>query len=772
MGTRQVVTRRRVQRASRNKRKKKTLGQRMAKWALFGVLSFGAVGILSAAGVFWYYAKDLPPADQLRTREIAESTKIYDRTGKVLLYDIYGEERRTIIDFDEMPTVIRYATIALEDQDFYEHHGIKVKSIIRAALSQIFPHYFGRSSGGSTITQQLIKNTLLTSERSYERKLKEIILSLELERKFTKDEILELYLNVIPYGSNAYGIEAAARTFFGKHAKDLTLDEAALLASLPQQPSFYSPYGTRPERLERLRKRQAHALDQMARLGYITQEKADEAKKIDTLAKVVPNREKIKAPHFVMYIREYLERQYKLDEVKEMGLRVITTLDWDLQQLAERVVRDGAERNRKRYNAKNAALVAIDPKTGQLLAMVGSADFFDKDIDGQVNVALRFRQPGSSFKPYVFLGMFRRGYVPDTVLYDVKTKFDGGDKAYEPQNYDGTFRGPVKIKKALGMSLNIPAVKALYLVGVDEVIELGKELGLTGLDEPKRYGLSLVLGGGEVQLLHHTHAYATLANGGVRKDLTSIMRIEDKDGNVLEEFRDRDGERVVEEKYVALLSDILSKNKYRAPAFGQNNPLRFDERSVAAKTGTTNGYRDAWTMGYTPSLAAGVWVGNNDNRAMRVGAAGSVVAAPIWHAFMEEALKDTLVEHFPDPSDEGGAGKNEEEKSERPLLYGKVPELHEKKVCRISKKDNTWCLASDACENNDVDVKRRKFIDTHSILHYVDKSDPMGDPPQKPEKDPQYKSWEKGVKKWYEEKDRKIVVGPVPTEKCKDSDFE
>ncbi len=775
MGARQVVTRRRMTRGGYTKQPKKSLWRRMGKWALIGGVVLFFSGIVVAAGVFWYYAKDLPAADELRTREVIESTKIYDRTGKVLLYDIHGEERRTVISFDEIPTVVRYATLALEDQDFYNHRGIKFTSIMRAALSQAFPGRFGgRSSGGSTITQQLVKNTLLTNERSYERKLKEVILSLELERKFDKDAILSMYLNEIPYGSNAYGIEAAARTFFDKHARELTLDEAALLAALPQQPSRYSPYSIYPERLESLKRRQAYAIDQMARLGYISQDKADAAKSVDTLAKIVPNTENINAPHFVMYIREYLEENYTQEEIEKGGLRVITTLDWEKQQLAERVVEDGVEKN-ARYDAENAALVAIDPKTGQVLAMVGSVNFFDKSIDGQVNVALRFRQPGSSFKPYVYLEMFRRGYTPDTVLYDVPTSFDDGEDPYEPQNYDGSFRGPVKIKNALGMSLNIPAVKALYLVGVKEAAALARGLGLTGLDNPKRYGLSLVLGGGEVQLLHHTHAYATLANAGVRKELSSILRIENKDGAILEEFADDEGTRVVKEKYVAMLSDILSKNKYRLPAFAADNPLRFDERPVAAKTGTTNSYRDAWTMGYTPSLAVGVWVGNNDNRVMKDGAAGSVVAGPIWRAFMEAALEGTLIEHFPDPNADDEAdnnGNKEKKEDDRYLLYGNIPEMKEAKVCRISKKDDTWCLKSDACKANDVDVKRRKFINAHSILYYVDKDNPTGKPPKRAKDDPQYRAWEKGIKKWYKKQDDKIVLKPVPEEKCKDSDFQ
>ncbi len=762
-------------RGGRGAQQRKSIWRRIAKWAMIGGIAVVFLGVIGAAGVFWYYAKDLPSADKITALKVVESTKIYDRTGRVLLYDIHGEEKRTVIPFDEMPSVVRYATIALEDQAFYDHHGVNVRAIVRAAISQIAPQITGgRRSGGSTITQQLIKNTLLTNERTYERKLKEVILSLELERKFSKDEILAMYLNEIPYGSNAYGIEAAAQTFFAKHARDLTLDEAALLAALPQQPSRYSPYSTNKARLAALVRRQHYALDQMAALGYITQQRADEAKAVDTLKKIAPNRSRIKAPHFVMEVREYLRERFSDEEIEEGGLRVITTLDWDAQQRAERAVRDGVARN-ARYAAENAALVAIDPRTAQVIAMVGSADYFNRDIDGNVNVATRFRQPGSSFKPYVYLGMFMKGYTPDTILYDVQTAFDDGEEPYIPRNYDGTFRGPVKVKRALAMSLNIPAVKALYLVGVDEAARLARALGVTGLEHPKRYGLSLVLGGGEVKLLNHVHAYATLAAGGVRKPLTMILRIEDRNGTAIEEWEDTDGVRVVEEKYVAMLSEILSTNKYRLGAFSANNPLRFDDRPVAAKTGTTNSFRDAWTVGYTPSLAVGVWVGNNDNRPMRDGAAGSVVAGPIWRAFMEEMLADMRIEHFPDaPSadNEDNERVQSDASDRRPLRDGFVPEVVEEKVCRISKKKNTWCLKSDACKKADRDVKRRKFIDAHSILHYVDKNDPLGPPPKKPQRDPQYKAWEKGVRKYYEKKDRKIIVAPAPTEKCRDKDFD
>ena len=354
--------------------------------------------------------------------------------------------------------------------------------------------------------------------------MKEVILSLEVETKFSKDEILAMYLNEIPYGSNAYGIEAAAQTFFGKPARELTLDEAALIAALPQATAYYSPYGSHRDALIG---RKDFALKTMARLGYITPEQADEAISAPTLDKLSPQKDIIAAPHFVMYIKDYLQQKYGDRAVEESGFKVVTTLDWDKQAIAEQAVRDGAESNRK-WKAENAALVALDPKTGQVLAMVGSKDYFDTSIDGQVNVAIRDRQPGSSFKPYVYLAAFAKGYLPETILYDTKTQFETAEgKSYEPNNYDGKFHGPLPMMKTLGGSLNIPAVKTLYLVGVKDAIQLAKSLGITGLNDPSKLGLSLVLGGGEVKLLDHVSAYGTLATGGIRHQQTAILRIED-----------------------------------------------------------------------------------------------------------------------------------------------------------------------------------------------------------------------------------------------------
>lgn len=717
-------------------------------------LILGGVGFAAVVGVFLYIAKDLPSPGNVRDRFVAESTKIYDRSGTHLLYEVHGEEKRTVISLSDMPDVVKYATISLEDQDFYNHFGIKLSSIARAILKDIIT--LEKAEGGSTITQQLVKNTLLSNEKALSRKIKEVILALELETKYSKDEILEMYLNEIPYGSNAYGIEAAAQTFFGKPARELGLDEAALLSALPQATTYYSPYGSHTEALSG---RQTYALQQMARLGYITSEQAEEAINADTLGKIIAQKDIIAAPHFVMYIKDYLQEKYGDRAVEEGGYRVTTTLDWDKQMIAEEAVRAGAEKN-SRYKAKNAALVAIDPKTGQILSMVGSKDYFDTAIDGQVNVTIRERQPGSSFKPYVYLTAFIKGYIPETLMYDVETDFETAEgKSYKPQNYDGKFRGPLSMAESLAQSLNIPAVKTLYLVGVKEAIDTAKRLGIQGLNEPDRLGLSLVLGGGEVRLLDHVHAYATLATGGVKHPMAAILKIEDSKGTVLEEFQSTPGERVVEEKYVTMLEHIMSTNSFRTPAFGENSPLRFDNRDVAAKTGTTNEFRDGWTIGFTPSLAVGVWAGNNDNSPMAAGADGVIVAAPIWRAFLDKALSNYAVESFP---------KYEKEEIDKPMLGGELEEKKDLKVCEIPDEDDKYCLANKYCPGDE--SEKKDFVEPHDILHYVNREDPRGEKPDKDETDGQYKNWEKAVKEWYK-KQKGIIAEEPPEKECTADDF-
>lgn len=695
-------------------------------------ISVALFGTLSLTIVMAWVSRDLPNPNALITREVPLTTKLYDRTGTHLLYEIHGNANRSLIKLNDLPQYVSNATVAIEDRNFYTHRGVYWRGLARAIIISVFRGQ--RVKGTSTLTQQLVKNAILTNERSFLRKIKEMLLSLHIERAFTKDQILQLYLNEIPYGSTVYGIESAARAYFAKAAKDLTLDEAALLAALPQAPDLYSPYGTGSHGDNRLLLvgRQHYVLSQMAVQGYITAQQAHAAKNIDTLKKLNPKTlGAINAPHFVMYVRSLLIQKYGQKVVETSGLKVITTLDWDKQRIAEEEVKKGVEARGKRYNFTNASLVAIDPKTGQVLSMVGSKDFFDTENDGQVNVALRPRQPGSSFKPIVYAAGFLKGYTPETTLWDVNTVFKTDYRDYEPKNYDFKERGPVSVRHALQGSLNIPAVKMLYLVGVGRVLDLAKQLGYTTFGNRGRFGLALVLGGGEVKLLEHTHAYAIFANEGVQKPISSILRIEDSTGNPLEEWKEMGGKRVIDRDAALRLSHVLSDNTARTYIFGAQNYLTVGDRPIAAKTGTTNNFRDAWAIGYTPSLAAGVWVGNNDNREMQRGADGSKIAAPIWQAFIKRTLAKTPIEKFPSPPSTNAT---------KPILLGTAHDVAVN-VDKLSQKRATDLTPPEM-------VEERHYREAHSILWYVDKDDPQGPRPEDPARDPQFKNWEEAVQLW------------------------
>ena len=705
--------------------------------------------ILGGVAVFAYFAKDLPDPQKISERQINESTKIFDRTGTILLYDIHGEEKRTIVPIDQISKYLKEATVAVEDATFYNHFGLDFKGIARAAWGVITGNR--SAGGGSTITQQFVKKSMLSDERTWSRKIKEAVLALELERKYSKDEILSFYLNQIPYGSNAYGIEAASQTFFGKPAKDLTPAESAVLAALPNAPSRLSPYGSHPEELKA---RQEYILDRMVQQGYISQEEAAAAK--SEKLKFSQQAHGIKAPHFVMYVKEYLEDKYGQDYIEKGGLKVYTTLDWDLEQMAEQIIYDGAIANQKKYKASNASLAAIDPKTGQILVMVGSYDYFDLEHDGNVNVAIRDRQPGSSFKPFAYVTAFAKGFTADTMFFDLKTEFNplcpsGGAQekdqygldCYHPGNYDDKFRGPVTARQALAQSLNIPSVQMLYLAGIDETLKTAKDMGITSLNSPY-YGLSLVLGGGEVKLLDEVAAYGVFATEGVKHEKTPILKIEDSKGQVIEEFADKP-QKVLEPQYARMISDILSDNEARTPIFGPNSALYFPERPVAAKTGTTQGYRDAWTLGYTPSLAAGIWVGNNDNSAMARAGAGISAAGPLWHSFIKKAYeiktKDCDPASFCLPSDPEQFTKPEPVVTDKPMLNGSYISQDIIKVDKISGQKATSQTPPEL-------IEERSFKQVHSILYYVDKNNPQGAAPADPSQDPQFNNWETLVLNW------------------------
>ena len=589
----------------------------------------------------WVYYSATPAASQLVDRKIAQTSVMYDRTGEKTLYEMHGEENRKIVSHDEIPDIIREATIATEDANFYRHFGIDPLAIIRAFKINLQNN--GIRQGGSTITQQLARSAFLTPERTMKRKFLEAIFALKIERHYTKDEILDQYLNQVPYGANTYGIQTASQTYFGKNAKELTLDEAAFLAALPKAPSYYSPYNTHHDAII---DRTKSIIKRMGELGMISSDDAKEALKVDTLAKIKPSIQPIFAPHFVFFVLEKLEKQYGKEFLQTGGLKIYTTLDVNMQKIGEEAVDIGAQKNIAR-GATNAGLVAVDPKTGDILTMVGSKNFFDPTIDGQVNIATVQRQPGSSFKPFAYAHAFELGYQPETMILDARTNFgpDGSGRSYIPRNYDGKFHGLLPMRSTLAMSLNVPAVKVLYLASIDGTLDLAHRMGITTLNDRKRYGLSLVLGGGEVKLLDMTSAFSVFATEGIRNPVQSVLKIVDSDGKIYQQ-EELKSERVMDVQIARKISSILSDNVARTPIFGAKSPLILADRTVAAKTGTTSEFRDAWTMGYTPSIAVGVWAGNNDNHPMKFGADGVFVAAPIWHDFMTRVLENKPVENF------------------------------------------------------------------------------------------------------------------------------
>lgn len=706
-------------------------------WLKIGGLAFLALTIVGFFAFTLYAAwvsRELPDPNYLQTREVPQSTKIYDRTGEHLLYEVHGDEKRTLVKIEDIPDTVKWATISIEDRQFYEHHGVYWQGLIRAVIQSVLKQQ--RIQGTSTLTQQLVKNAILTNARTPDRKIRELILSLQIERKLSKDQILQLYLNEIPYGSTIYGIEAASETYFGKPAKELTLDESALLASIPQRPSFYSPYSASgaKDNFEQLIGRQHYTLDRMAVYGYITRAEADAAMKIDTLAKIKPhNLGQISAPHFVAYVREMMEAKYGEKTIGEGGLSIITSLDWEKQKFAEEEVVKGVEARGARYGFENAALVSLDPKTGQILAMVGSKDFFDDKIAGQVNVTISPRQPGSSFKPIVYAAAFARGYLPQTQVWDVNTVFKTGMADYAPHDYDSKERGPVSLRQALAGSLNTPAVEMLYMVGVGPVIDFAEELGYTTLSDRSRFGLSLVLGGGEVLPIEHAAAFGTFAREGEYHPPVAVLKVTDPNGLVLEEWKETEPKRVMDQQTSRLVTDVLSDNNARAYIFGQNNSLTLPDRPVAAKTGTTNNNKDAWTAGYTPNLVTVVWVGNSRGEEMKGGADGSIIAAPIWQAYMKRALKGMPIERFTPPAPP---------QTTKLALLGRVFE-QKVKVNMLTGKRATDLTPPDL-------IEERLNRDAHSILWYIDKDDPTGPAPSNPASDPQFVGWEAAVHRWVE----------------------
>ncbi len=672
------------------------------------------VGLFVGGGLLMVIAfVPTPSVSSLATRQVDQSTKIFDRTGQVLLYDYNRDAKRNIVALADISVHAINATIAIEDSSFYGHGGLRITSIFRAMIANIIGKSF--SQGGSTITQQVVKNTLLTNKKSFTRKAHELVLALKIEQAYSKDEILEIYLNNIPYGGTLYGIESASEAYFGIPAKDVSVPQGAYLAAMIQAPTRYSPYG--PNRAE-LDARKNIVLDRMHKLGYIKDTDIEGAK-ATTVAFSTSGRNSIVAPHFVFYILNQLEELYGAASLTS-GLKVTTTLDADLQIKAEFIVNKYALENTKKFNASNASLIATDPATGQILAMVGSRSFFDTTIDGQYNATLALRQPGSTMKPFVYALALQNGYTSDTVIFDVPTQFSTACGAsettrneppcYAPQNFDEIFRGPMTFKTALAQSINIPAVKVLYLTGIQNAVNLAKRFGLTSLGNANQYGLTLVLGGGEVRLLDLVGAYGTFANDGVLNKSTSILEVKDSQGVVLTTFTPAPTQ-VIPANVARTMSGILSSAQARYPAYPLNSPFSFSGYDVAAKTGTTDDTRDAWVVGYTPSIALGVWVGNNDNSKMVKSVAG-FIAAPMWREVMVYALAKYPKTYF----------------SESDAVSPDLPPMLR----------GVWQIP-DSNGN----------IIPHSLLYWTDKSNPQGPPPANPAQDSQFSHWEYAISSWY-----------------------
>ncbi len=694
-----------------NKKKRTRLLINIIKYLAFLFLG----GCLLILALFFYFTWDLPKPEKFTETPFIQSTKIYDSTGKVLLYDIFGEEKREIVPFDKISDNLKNAVLTSEDSRFYRHGGIDFLGILRAVWINLASQ--SKSQGGSTITQQLIRSVYLTNQKSITRKVREIVLSIELENRYSKDQILEWYLNQIPFGNNAYGAEAASQTYFNKSAIDLSLAESALLTAVIPAPSYYSPYGY--HKTELLQKKDT-ILEKMKKLGYITDSQLQEAKNEKLVFS--KSKEKIKAPDLVMYVKKYLDNKYGEDYLKEKGLKVYTTLNWEIQEYTEQVVRDADKTNISK-GANNTAVVVLDPKTGGILALMGSKDYFAEPYpeNGSVLFNPKYdvatmgkRQPGSAFKPIVYATAFEKGYTPETVLWDVATEFNpncdpsgtaifgtNGSDCYNPQNYDGKTKGPVTLRAALAGSLNIPSVKVFYLAGMKETLQTAKNFGISTLTDTNNYGLSLVLGGGDINLLELTSAYGVFATEGNYIQPVSILKITDIDGNIIEQNEKRPS-KVLDTQIARQINDILSDNNARTPVFGANSQLYIPGYQVAVKTGTTSNLRDGWTMGYTPSIVVGVWTGNNDNSPTND--IGIGITAPMWNKIMQKIISLNPVENFIPPN----------------LITDRSPAL----------------------------LGQLQPGDTNTILYYIDKNNPLGPPPQNPTSDPQYHLWQTGINNW------------------------
>ena len=730
-----------------------------AWWKKYGKISvlvlLSTIAILIGAFLIWVAFLKIPTITDYTNRKVSSSTKIYDRTGTIVLYDVHNNVKRTVVTSDQIVPTAKQAVVAIEDKNFYHDHGVEPRAILRAVISDIVPFLGRPTEGGSTITQQLVKNTLLTQQQSITRKIKEWVLAVKLDKSMTKDAILTAYLNEAAYGGQIYGIQEASQEFFGASASTVDVAQSAYLAAIVNAPTYYSPYGKNKSALE---SRKNIVLKDMLDQGYITNDQYTQAK-AETVTFLPQQAETGQALHFVQYIKDYLDQKYGEDVVSNGGLKVITTLDWKLQQVAQSTIQQDALANAKAYKATNAALVAIDPKTGEILSMVGSRNYFDKQIDGAFNVATAGRQPGSSFKPIVYARAFEKGFEPSTVVFDIPTQFgpcgafstSSVSPCYAPSDYDNKWIGPISLRNALAQSRNVPAVQLLSMVGLSDALQTAQKLGITSLNnDPSRYGLTLVLGGGEVSLLDMTSVYSVFANDGVRNPPTGILEVDDATGNVLEKYTPQPTP-VMDHNAVRKLDSVLSDNVARTPLFGANSFFYFGNREVAGKTGTTNNDKDAWVFGYTPSIAVGVWSGNNDDTSMT---AGSAISGPAWRTVMDAALTEVpydnpgTIETFPDSDPDPNYDNL------APVLRGAWAGGTSFFVDTVSGG-----LATDLTPN---ETKKEEVIpNPHSILYWVDPSNPKGPAPTNPGSSSQYARWEAEFQQYIAQHPNIIPSNPV-----------
>jgi len=698
------------------------LASKLARFAFFALLG----GIVITIFLFIWYGRDLPTPSKLSASNLSQSTRILDRNG-VVLYDIYGDQNRTYVELSEISKYLPQATIAIEDKNFYKNEGFSITGLLRGLL--IDPILRQRVTGGSTITQQLVKNALLTSERTIPRKIKEFILAIQVDRTYSKDEILELYLNVAPYGGTNVGVETASEQYFGKKARDLNLIEAAVLAGMPQRPSYYSPYGEFPKAYV---ERTKDVLRRMREDGYISKALEEEAVRQLPNIKFLPISQSIKSPHFSFYVKNLLISEFGEGLVEHGGLQVTTTLDYKLQGEAEKIVEEEVARVRN-LKVSNGASVVLSPKNGEILAMVGSRDFFATEsattgsatsFEGQFNVITQGqRQPGSAIKPVMYATALEEGYTAASLIMDIKTVFPNqGGKDYIPENYTKRYSGPVHMRFALGSSLNVPAVKMLAQIGIQDMLKVAYNLGISTFapttENINRFGLSLTLGGGEVIPLEMAASYTAFANGGKKMEPVAITKVVDREGKTLfENNKNKSPRSVLSEEVAFIISHMLFDNNARLLTFGENSLLNIGGRAISVKTGTTDDRKDNWAVGWTPSVLVLAWVGNNDNSEMGDVASGVTGATPIWRRTILEALVGKADEEFVKPGnvialtiDAYGGGLPVSDKPTRSEYFIKGTEpvalASIYQDLRVSKADNNKLASQSEIEKGEYDLRR------------------------------------------------------------------